>query len=173
MSVMENVLVGSYDVVRWPFLYDVLGLSHRPERKARAVASRALDTVGFPMERRNLSASQLSLGEQKIVDIARAIACQPSILLMDEPSAGLGHEEMETLCGALKALRLRTGMTIILVAHHVRFVASAAEMVTVLDGGEHLASGPTEEVLRMPSVVRAFIGEDAIEDWAQPSESAT
>jgi branched-chain amino acid transport system permease protein len=160
LTVQENVTLGLHAVERWPLWRDLVGpmATARRERQLTAAAGSALDMVEFSVARRAMPASRLTLGEQKLVDIARALATRGGLLLMDEPTAGLSDHEMSMVGRVLARLRSESGMTIVLISHHVSFVADLADTVTVLDFGEVLTNGPADDVLHDERVLRAFIG---------------
>jgi branched-chain amino acid transport system permease protein len=161
LDVVENVELGLYgDSPSSPFL-DLLptkGIRKR-DAKARAAAIAALDLVGFPPARRHLSAGSLTLAEQKVVDICRAVAAARSLLLLDEPTAGLDEKEIEHIARLLRAINERTGLTIVVIAHHIGFIKAVADKISVLDFGRVMAEGPADELFSRPEVVAAFIGE--------------
>jgi branched-chain amino acid transport system permease protein len=168
LTVLENVALGCYTSVRWSAARDLVGpwLTRRMRRRETALAQDALDAVSFPVDRRQVPAWELSLGEQKLVDIARALAGRAEVLVLDEPTAGLNHDEMDALGEVLQELRNRSAVTVVLVAHHVAFVSRVADAVTVLDGGRCIASGPPQSVFTDPEVVVAFLGEEIVSDVA-------
>lgn len=142
------------------------------ERRARAggsrrirvqneLAVRALDYAGLPATMHRRLGSELSLAQCKKVDIARAIAAQTPLLMLDEPTAGLEHDEMAELALTLRSLSSEMGVTILLVSHHIGFVSGLADTVTVMDYGLDIAHGPTGEVLTDGSVMEAFTGVSA------------
>jgi len=160
LTVEENVCMGTYgSTPASPFL-DVLPLRStlRRDREAMRLAHAALDAVGFPADRRGLTASSLSLADQKIVDIARAIAGSPELLLLDEPTAGLAESEIEQIAAVLQKVNHEHGMTIVVIAHHIGFVRAVADYVTVLDFGTCIAEGLPEDVTRSKEVMDVFLG---------------
>lgn len=97
------------------------------------------------------------MGEQKHIDIARALANKPKLLLLDEPTAGLGEEEIDAVANAIEGVR-RAGVTVLVIAHHVGFVRRIADGCTVLDFGRVLTTGTAAEVLADDQVVEVFVG---------------
>jgi ABC-type branched-subunit amino acid transport system ATPase component len=161
LTALENVMVGLFPSQRWSSWRDLLGmgLSASRERATQDAAAASLEAVGFPKSRWRLSADQLSHGDQKIVDLARALAGRPQVVLLDEPTAGLTVEEMDLFAEVLRTQRDEHGATLVVVSHHMRFLASLAETVTVMESGQVLADGAITEVAARPEVVSAFLGE--------------
>jgi branched-chain amino acid transport system ATP-binding protein len=148
MTVLDNVLVGSY-----------YGVDGRPSRDdAVRQAREAIEMVGLSgYEER--TAGSLDVLNQKLVEIARAIATRPSLLLLDEPVAGLSMQETDRILKIVEALRKR-GATIILVEHVLKVVMSTSDKITVLNNGEKIFEGTPREVGVAPQVVEAYLGEE-------------
>ena len=104
--------------------------------------------------------AELPFGIQKSVELARALALEPELLLLDEPSSGLNPEETQDFCFWIEDIKEELGITILLVEHDMRVVTEVAERTTALDFGSVIADGKTEEVRRHPEVIRAFLGEE-------------
>jgi branched-chain amino acid transport system ATP-binding protein len=119
----------------------------------------ALGKVGLA-QRASVRAGALSHGEKRALEIAVALATDPSVLLLDEPLAGAGHEETDRLIGLLRALR--PGLAILLVEHDTRAVFALADVVTVLVEGAVIAHGPPDQVRTAPAVIAAYLGEDEL-----------
>jgi len=160
LTVLENVEIGAYGSNPASPIRDVLPTlgGRRRDAAARRSAVGALDLVDFPVGRRTVLASDLTLAEQKIVDIARSMCGDPRLLLLDEPTAGLSATDMDTVATVLRTINERAGLTIVLIAHHVGFLRSVAPEATVLDFGQVLASGSTDEVTRRADVSEVFLG---------------
>jgi ABC-type branched-subunit amino acid transport system ATPase component len=161
LSVLDNVKVGVFPVERWSAWRDVAGplLARSGERRTTQAAERALDAVRVPRAVWSRPAAGLSHGDQKIVDLARALAGRPRALLLDEPTAGLTVGEMDFFAEVLGE-QLRSGLvTIVVVSHHMKFLSSLAATVTVMDSGRVMADGSFEEVTARPDVVASFLGE--------------
>ncbi|HXM56564.1 MAG TPA: branched-chain amino acid ABC transporter ATP-binding protein/permease [Candidatus Dormibacteraeota bacterium] len=160
LSVLDNVMLGLYGSQRWSLLRDLAGgwASRSRQRLVAGLAASALERVELARERWDVAASDLSLGEQKVVDVARAIAGGSRLLLLDEPTSGLGDDETGRVADLLKRLRAEQGLSILLVAHNVGFVQDTADVVTVLDFGKVIAEGEPARVIADPEVVTAYLG---------------
>lgn len=157
MTALENVMMGRYRHERAGILASLFGLARREEMETRQMAERMLARVGLA-DRAHFAAADLPLGEQRLLELARALAAEPRLLLLDEPTAGLNGVETVRLAATLR--RIRAGrVAILLVEHDMNLVMSVADWVVVLNHGETLAQGAPEVVQRMPEVIEAYLGE--------------
>jgi branched-chain amino acid transport system permease protein len=156
MSVLDNVALGAYLRGRAGVLRAALRLERAEERRTRAVAAREIGRVGLAAHLHD-DAITLPLGKQRIVEIARALAAGPTLLLLDEPAAGLRQVEKQALAELLRALR-DEGMTILLVEHDMEFVMGVTDRIIVMDFGEKLAEGAPADIQRDARVRDAYLG---------------
>jgi branched-chain amino acid transport system ATP-binding protein len=159
MSVLDNVMVGHHSRTRGGFLANALRvpLAVREDRTARDKAQALIAVLGLEAYAAT-AVSELPFGTQKRVELARALAAEPKLLLLDEPASGLNHEEVGALGTLVQELRRRFALTVLLVEHHMGLVMRISERVVALNFGRVIAEGSPDEVQRHPEVVRAYLG---------------
>ena len=160
MTVLENVMVGRHRLSRAGLLAGALRLpwTKQEEKSIRERALEELAFVGLP-DRAHQPAAALPLGLKRLLEIARALAAEPALLLLDEPASGLDSLETERLQEMILALRER-GLTILLVEHDMGLTMEVADQIAVLNYGQLIATGTPREVQRNPEVIAAYLGTD-------------
>ena len=161
MTVLENVMVGRHSRTSCGILNSAFRTpkSRREEKDTVESAKHWLDFVGLS-EHANQPGGSLPCGRQKVLEIARALATEPKLLLLDEPAAGLNIRETEDLAGLLYRIR-DTGVTQILVEHDMSLVMQVSDEVFVLDYGKKVAEGPPAAIQNNPNVIAVYLGEEA------------
>lgn len=160
LSVIDNVKVGLHNQYNYSTLTGILRLPKyfKTEKEMDAKAMELLKVFDLDKEA-SLKASQLPYGKQRKLEIARALATNPKLLLLDEPAAGMNPNETQELMDTISFVRKEFGMTILLIEHDMRLVSGICERLTVLNFGRVLAEGTTSDVLNNPEVIKAYLGE--------------
>ncbi|MFN3920831.1 MAG: ABC transporter ATP-binding protein [Caldimicrobium sp.] len=161
LTVLENVMVALFAKKPWSILKSLFlgAFAHPKEKELKEKAMQLLSILGLE-ERAFTLAKSLPLGEQKLLEIARALALNPKLLLLDEPAAGLNHRETKVLGETLKKLKERLNLTILLVEHDMELVMNYSDWITVLNFGSILAEGAPLEIQKNPEVIKAYLGEE-------------
>lgn len=161
MTVLENVMVGCHTRAK----HGIIGSAFRSSRfktEEKDIAQKAMEKLAFvgleSMAYR--SASSLSFGEQRMVEFARALACEPALLMLDEPASGLNIPEMEKMAELIHKVKSE-GVTVMLIEHDMGLVMNISDMVTVLNYGKKIAEGTPHEIQNNKDVIAAYLGEEA------------
>ncbi|MFN7956815.1 MAG: branched-chain amino acid ABC transporter ATP-binding protein/permease [Holophagaceae bacterium] len=157
LTALENVMVALKGVYRSSLPLVLLGLARPEERQAQADALCLLDRIGLK-DQALTRAKDLTYGAQRFLEVGRALARKPDLLILDEPAAGLAHPDVVQLIEIIKRVH-RRGISILLIEHHMDVVSELCDTVTVLDGGKVIAEGTPDEVKRHPKVVEAYLGQ--------------
>ncbi len=160
MSVLDNVKVGLHNQNKNTMLESIFRLP-RFRREEREMDQRAMELLKlFDLDKESgFLAANLPYGKQRKLEIARALATDPKLLLLDEPAAGMNPTETEELMQTIRFVRDQFHMTILLIEHDMKLVSGICEQLSVLNFGTELAKGKTEDVLRDPKVISAYLGE--------------
>ena len=160
MSVLDNVKVALHEKVKYPLLTSMTHMFgfNKKEKEMDELATDILKVFSLDDKSDTLSGN-LPYGEQRKLEIARALATSPSLLLLDEPAAGMNPNETEELMETIRLIRDRYNLTILLIEHDMKLIAGICEKLSVLNFGTELASGTPSEVLNNPEVITAYLGE--------------
>lgn len=159
ISVLDNVMVGCHSRTSSSLFDSIFHTKkfHSEERQIQEISQDILSFVGL-WNKRDYLASSLSYGEQRLLEIGRAIASSPKLLLLDEPAAGMNMSEKVALTTLIRRIRDERNITILLVEHDMKLVMNLADEITVLNYGKKIASGSPEEVQKNPDVIRSYLG---------------
>ena len=158
LSVIDNVIAGfhiHHDISAWQYVFHGGGFE-RNQKRCRDEALRLLDLVGMSARSQTL-AGALSYGEQRMLEVARALATKPRLLLLDEPAAGLNAAEVDALLDRIRIVG-HDGVTVIVVEHNMNLVMNIADRIMVMHYGRHLFQGTPAEVQKNPAVIGAYLG---------------
>jgi branched-chain amino acid transport system ATP-binding protein len=160
MSARENVMVGQHARMRAGLFGSIFRRPGviREEREVRERAGEALEYVGIAKKWHDQLAINLSYGDQRRVEIARALASEPKLLLLDEPTAGMNPQESDELTQFMRKLRDERGLAILLIEHDMKVIMGVSEHITVLDHGEKIAEGGPEDIRTNTQVIEAYLG---------------
>ena len=159
-TVLDNVKIGLHNKYKYPAIAGILRLPSyfRLEKQMNEKAMELLKVFDLDREADTL-ASNLPYGKQRKLEMARALATEPKLLLLDEPAAGMNPNETMELVETIKFVREHFDMTVLLIEHDMKLVSSICEKLTVLNFGSVLAQGETSEVLKNPEVIKAYLGD--------------
>lgn len=159
MTVQQNIMVGAHARSHTGFIKGMLPTAsvRREEAELTRIADELIDRLKLS-DVAQRPVGELPFGYQKRVEFARALAAKPRLLLLDEPAAGLNHEELSDLGSLIKQVRDEMGITVLLVEHHMHLVMDVSDWIVALNFGRKIAEGTPEEIQKHPEVIRAYLG---------------
>ena len=165
MTVLENLLVGHHNHVNYPVVAAMVGTRgvRAEEKRVREAMMELLAFIGLA-DFADMLASELSVGQRRLLALGRAMAMRPRLLLLDEPAAGLSPVNVDNLLRIILGLKERYGLTVVIVEHILRVVMDTCAKVTVLDHGQKIAEGSPDEVKNDHAVIEAYLGREMEDD---------
>lgn len=162
LSVIDNLMIAGHQNIKYPLLSSVLKIPayFRDEKQATKHAQEMLELVGLGKQQNEMSAS-LPYGDQRKLEIARALVTNPELLLLDEPAAGMNPNETQELVNLIRKVRTELQITIVLIEHDMNLVMNLCERIIVLDYGILIAQGTVDEIRANPKVIEAYLGDDS------------
>jgi len=159
MTVLENVLVARHMRLKSGLISSVLHMNMQEERRIRQESLDLLEMLGLG-DLANEKASSLPYGKQRYLEIARALATEPRLLLLDEPAAGMNPQETDELSDFIRDIKEKFNLTVFLIEHHMNLVMDISDRIYVLDFGKLIAEGTPQEIQDNPAVIAAYLGGD-------------
>ncbi len=157
LTVFENVLIAKHLHVKANVVSATFRLNFQEEARMRREALELIDSLGLSSVR-NEKSSSLPYGKQRILEIVRALATGPNLLLLDEPAAGMNPQETDDLSDFIRRIKAQFGLTVFMIEHHMNLVMDISDRIYVIDFGKYIASGTPAEVQFNPDVIKAYLG---------------